>query len=131
VVLFAAPLIDASRQHDNHKSHERASGPLTDLIKRLPKAELHVHIEGTLEPELMFKLAERNNITLPYPDVAAAKAARCAGSCSGSSEHVQRLYSRSSSSRRMTCGQHINDLNGLRVFSMAHEAASVRTRSSA
>ena len=41
----------------------------TSFIKSLPKAELHLHIEGTLEPELMFKLATRNNITLPYtPD---------------------------------------------------------------
>lgn len=36
------------------------------LIKEIPKIELHCHIEGTLEPELMFELAQRNNITLPY-----------------------------------------------------------------
>ena len=35
----------------------------------LPKTELHLHIEGTLEPELMFKLAERNGIDIPYKTV--------------------------------------------------------------
>lgn len=51
---------------------------MTDLlafIERLPKAELHVHIEGTLEPELLFALAERNGIALPYASVEALRAA--------------------------------------------------------
>ncbi|MDN4573106.1 adenosine deaminase [Pandoraea cepalis] len=51
--------------------------PLTpELAKTLcamPKAELHVHIEGTLEPELIFRLAERNHVTLPYPSVEALR----------------------------------------------------------
>jgi adenosine deaminase len=40
------------------------------FIRQLPKAELHVHIEGTLEPELVFELAARNGVPLPYADVA-------------------------------------------------------------
>ncbi|MCC6643515.1 adenosine deaminase [Candidatus Peregrinibacteria bacterium] len=40
-----------------------------DFLLQLPKAELHLHIEGTYEPELMFKIAERNGISLPYASV--------------------------------------------------------------
>ncbi|MEN8040284.1 MAG: adenosine deaminase [Actinomycetota bacterium] len=46
---------------------------LASFIRQLPKAELHVHIEGTLEPELMFRLAERNGVTLPFDSVEAIK----------------------------------------------------------
>lgn len=42
---------------------------LTDFICGLPKIELHLHIEGTLEPELMFALAERNGVVLPYATI--------------------------------------------------------------
>ncbi|WP_036482835.1 adenosine deaminase [Myxosarcina sp. GI1] len=45
------------------------------FIRDLPKAELHLHIEGTLEPELMFELARRNNIDLPYKSVLEVKEA--------------------------------------------------------
>ena len=48
---------------------------MKDFIWGIPKAELHVHIEGTLEPELMFQLAERNGIELPYRSVEEARAA--------------------------------------------------------
>jgi adenosine deaminase len=48
---------------------------LRSFIAGLPKAELHVHVEGTLEPELAFELAARNGVELPFDDVAALKRA--------------------------------------------------------
>jgi adenosine deaminase len=48
---------------------------LKAFIRRLPKAELHLHIEGSLEPEMMFDLARRNGVALPYPSVEATRAA--------------------------------------------------------
>jgi adenosine deaminase len=45
------------------------------LITRLPKCELHIHVEGSLEPELMFALARRNGISLPYASVDAVRQA--------------------------------------------------------
>jgi len=53
---------------------EQTDGAIADFIASLPKAELHVHLEGTLEPELKFELAARNGLALPYADVAAMKA---------------------------------------------------------
>ena len=48
---------------------------LRDFIAGMPKCELHVHLEGTLEPEMKFELAKRNGMTLPYKDVAEMRAA--------------------------------------------------------
>jgi len=48
---------------------------LLDFIKKSPKAELHLHIEGTLEPELMLKLAKRNNIQIPFKNIDDVKKA--------------------------------------------------------
>ena len=48
---------------------------ITRFIRKTPKAELHIHIEGTLEPELMFKLAKRNNIEIPYKNINGVKSA--------------------------------------------------------
>ena len=43
---------------------EEVSPRLRDYVQHIPKAELHVHVEGTMEPALMFRLAERNGVTL-------------------------------------------------------------------
>lgn len=47
----------------------------SSLIQALPKAELHVHIEGTFEPELMFDIAQRNQVNIPFKTVEDVKAA--------------------------------------------------------
>tara|TARA_R110002111_G_scaffold247140_2_gene310075 strand:- start:87344 stop:88330 length:987 start_codon:yes stop_codon:yes gene_type:complete len=48
---------------------------MDEFIARLPKAELHLHIEGTLEPELAFQLAEKNRISIPFSSVDEMRAA--------------------------------------------------------
>jgi adenosine deaminase len=60
----AAPSVRRSRRMD-----------LDAFIAGLPKAELHIHIEGALEPELMFELARRNRIDIPYADAGAVRRA--------------------------------------------------------
>jgi adenosine deaminase len=74
ILMAAACLIrrPAARAPDGGPMSTRTT---PDWLQGLPKAELHLHIEGTLEPELMFELAQRNGVDLPYADVAAAKAA--------------------------------------------------------
>ena len=48
---------------------------IDDFITGIPKAELHLHIEGTLEPELMVAIGRRNGVALPFPDAEAARKA--------------------------------------------------------
>ena len=48
---------------------------IIEFIKKTPKAELHLHIEGTLEPSLLFKLAKRNKIQIPFANVDEIKSA--------------------------------------------------------
>jgi len=61
-------------QHSAHQAGTQGD-PMYDWLNALPKAELHMHLEGSLEPELMFQLAERNKIALPWNSVETLRSA--------------------------------------------------------
>jgi adenosine deaminase len=54
---------------------------ISSFIEAMPKAELHVHLEGTLEPELKFQLAARNGLDLPYRSATEMRAAYAFDDC--------------------------------------------------
>ena len=60
---------------DSRALHDNSATVSDDFAIRLPKAELHVHLEGTLEPDMLFSLAERNRIAIPYASVDGARRA--------------------------------------------------------
>ena len=73
---------------DGLRSREIAPmNTLADFALRLPKAELHLHIEGSLEPEQMFAFARRNGIALPFPSVEALRAASAFSNLQDSAGH--------------------------------------------
>jgi adenosine deaminase len=61
--------------NDQTTTATQANLELTEMVRRLPKAELHLHIEGTLEPEMLFQMAARNGIETAFGSVEALRAA--------------------------------------------------------
>jgi adenosine deaminase len=72
--VFPNPLTDTPETR-NTIMNTRTALTLAEKAAHAPKAELHIHIEGSLEPELIFRLAQRNGIPLPYASIDALRAA--------------------------------------------------------
>lgn len=62
-------IIIGNENIDFHLNKFKLEILLKSFIEKLPKAELHLHIEGTLEPELLFKIAKRNHVKIPYNSI--------------------------------------------------------------
>ena len=59
----------------NSKTNPEISSSPLSWLAQLPKVELHLHLEGSLEPQMLFDLATRNHVKLPYENVNAVKKA--------------------------------------------------------